>query len=346
MSLKFEIVNPLTYPGWDDLILSSGKGSFFHSSHWARVLHESYGYKPVYFVSLKDNLLETLFPFMEINSFLTGKRGVSLPFTDYCEQIIPDNSDISEIMDELIHFGKKAGWKYIEIRDGAQMPQNLLPFSSYYRHLLDISNDAQTLLSGFRDSMRRGIKKAEREGVKVNICSSSDSIEEFFKLNCMTRKRHGLPPQPISFFKKIHEHIISKDHGFVALADYNGQKIGGAVCFHFGKRGMYKYGASDSRYQHLRVNNLLIYKAIRYYTGKGYRSFCLGRTESKNGGLLQFKRGFRAEEQIIKYYRYDFEQRSFVKDPTRITVTGIKLFSNMPIPLLKFAGALLYRHAG
>jgi hypothetical protein len=35
MPLIFEIVNPLTYPGWDDLVLSSGKGSFFNSSETA-----------------------------------------------------------------------------------------------------------------------------------------------------------------------------------------------------------------------------------------------------------------------------------------------------------------------
>jgi hypothetical protein len=341
-----EIVNPLIYPGWDDLVLSSVKGSFFHSSHWARVLHESYGYKPAYFVSLKDNILETLLPFMEVNSFLTGKRGVSTPFADFCELIIPDNGDIREIMDELIEFGKKAGWKYIEMRDGTIMPEESLVFSSYYSHLLDISENAQTLLSRFRESMRQGIKKAENKGVKVNICSSSESIEEFYQLNCITRKRHGLPPQPISFFRNVHKHIISKGNGFVALADYNGQKIAGAVCFNFGNKGIYKYAASDMNFKQLQANGLVMWETIKCCMRRDCETFCLGRTETENNGLLFFKRGWRANEHTINYYRYDLKQGCFVKDKTRISGSSIKLLRKMPIPLLRFAGSLLYKHMG
>jgi len=33
---------------------------------------------------------------------------------------------------------------------------------------------------------------------------------EYYRLHCLTRKRHGLPPQPTGFFQKIQEHIIAK----------------------------------------------------------------------------------------------------------------------------------------
>ncbi len=36
MSDGIEIINPLSCPGWDDLVIASGKGTFFHSSNWAR----------------------------------------------------------------------------------------------------------------------------------------------------------------------------------------------------------------------------------------------------------------------------------------------------------------------
>src|SRR3990167_10276631 len=87
MPLELEIINPLVYPDWDKLVLSTPNYSFFLSSAWARVLHETYKYKPLYFTLIKNNKLSALIPFMEVGSILTGKRGVSLPFSDYCEII-------------------------------------------------------------------------------------------------------------------------------------------------------------------------------------------------------------------------------------------------------------------
>ena len=122
MSDGIEIINPLSYPGWDDLVIASGKGSFFHSSNWARVLHESYGYKPVYFAFPTDDGHKALVPFMEVKSSITGKRGVSLPFTDYCEPIIPDGSTIGDVVEHSIRFGKSSGWRYVELRSGGGQP--------------------------------------------------------------------------------------------------------------------------------------------------------------------------------------------------------------------------------
>src|SRR5512139_3670027 len=112
--MNLQIINPLQIPNWDDLVLATGKASFFHSSAWARVLHESYGYKPVYFCSFENGVLHSLMPFMEVNSWLTGRRGVSLPFSDHCRFLGPDESCLSEMTASVIDHGKESGWKYAE----------------------------------------------------------------------------------------------------------------------------------------------------------------------------------------------------------------------------------------
>jgi lipid II:glycine glycyltransferase (peptidoglycan interpeptide bridge formation enzyme) len=107
----------------------------------------------------------------------------------------------------------------------------------------------------------------------------------------MTRKEHGLPPQPFHFFKKIHDHIISKNLGVVVLASFDRENVAGAIYFHIGEKAVFKYGASDKKFQHLRANNLVMWEAIKWYSQNGYRSLCFGRTEPENQGLLQFKSG-------------------------------------------------------
>jgi hypothetical protein len=346
MKQAMEPVNPLEYPGWDELLLGSRTYSFFHSSLWARALHESYGYRPVFFADVKGSGMDALFPFMEVDSPITGRRGVSLPFTDYCEPIVPECGDVLGMVAEINSFGKGAGWKYAEYRCGNALPGGLPPSSTYLGHELDISGDEGSILSGFKDSTRRNIRKAEKEGVKVVISDSLDAVKSFYSLNCKTRRMHGLPPQPLRFFEAVHKHVMGRGHGAVALAHYKGQAVAANVYFSFGDKVMYKYGASDKAYQHLRANNLVMWEAIRHFAAKGFLSLCLGRTEQENEGLLQFKRGWGTKERPINYYKYDLRQGSYITETSKLRGFHNRVFANMPIPLLRLAGTLLYRHMG
>jgi hypothetical protein len=344
--MDIQIINPIEYKGWDNLILSHPDYSFFHSSAWARVLSESYGYTPIYFTVFQDGKLSALIPLMEVNSFLTGKRGVSLPFTDYCDPIMNGNFRFNDLLNDVIAYGKKCGWKSLELRGR----NSLLPLTSssltYLGHILNLSDKEDQIFSSFRDSTKRNIKKAVKEGVEVKIHYSLESVKEFYRLNSMTRKFHGLPPQPFNFFKKIYDHVISKDLGFAILASINQKNIAGAIYFNFGEKSLYKYGASDLQYQHLRANNLVMWEGIKWYSQNGFKSLCFGRTEPENQGLIQFKSGWGTTDQQINYYRYDLKKGSFVSGSSKVLGFHNKIFKNMPIPILKKVGSILYKHIG
>ena len=343
--MQLKIINPIEYPGWDELLLASDDRSFFHTSSWARVLVESYNYKPFYIMQISDGRLSVLLPVMEVNSIITGKRGVSLPFTDYCELIVSDTGRFKNVMEQVIALGRSSGWKYLGFRGGGEFMNNATPSLTHYTHYLHINNDEKKIFGNFKGNTRRNIRKAIKEGVKVRLDNSFESIGEFFRLNCITRKRHGLPPQPFRFFKKIYEHIISKKKGFVSLAYHKNKIIAGAVFFYFNKEAFYKYGASDMSYSYLRPNNLIIWEAIRWCLNNGFINLSLGITEIVNEGLLKFKRGWGPREGILNYYKYDLRNGAFVRDKFR-TRTSYVFFRNMPSPLLKLTGGLIYRHFG
>nr|WP_230406604.1 hypothetical protein [Candidatus Scalindua japonica] len=199
--MNLKIINPITYPGWDDLLLSNPDYSFFHSSSWARVLHESYNFKPLYFTLIKENKLLVLMPIMEVKNFIAGKKGVSLPFADYVDPIVAEGSHINDVFDYLIEYGKKSSWKSIEIKGGEWLFQESPLSSYYYGHTLDLSQGEDQIFSNLRDSTRRNIKKAIKADIKVEVCNTLASINEFYRLNCLTRKMHGLPPQPAFFLE-------------------------------------------------------------------------------------------------------------------------------------------------
>jgi lipid II:glycine glycyltransferase (peptidoglycan interpeptide bridge formation enzyme) len=346
MKLKLQILNPIDYAGWDDLVLSSSDHSFFHSSNWAKVICDSYNYKPTYFTLIDSEGLKCLIPFMEIRSFITGCRGVSLPFSDSCQPIVTEKNGFKDLLDKIIHFGISSGWNHIEFRGGESFFEGISPSSHYYSHILKLTQNEEDVLSSFRDSTRRNIRKASKKGVEIKILNTLESIKEFYRLNCLTRKQHSLPPQPFYFFKNIYDHIISKECGVCILAFYQEQAIAGAIFFHFGEKAVYKYGASDSAYQHLRGNNLVMWSAIKLYSQRGFCQFDFGRTEPENNGLRQFKTGWGTRERTLSYFKYDLKKDTFITNSNRISGSYNRIFYYMPLPFLKLIGSLAYRHIG
>ena len=333
-------------PEWDDLIAGHPEATIFHTSAWARVLSDSYGYRPLYFTKIESGELKALVPMMEVKSFITGKRGVSLPFTDYCSPLLVEGYNLETIFPQLVSYAEKSGWKYVELRGAKGNIHNAIPSTTYLTHTLSLSANKDKIKSGFRNSTVRNIKKAVKEGVKVTMDATLPGMKEFYRLNCMTRKEHGLPPQPFRFFRNLHRYIISRGSGAVLLGSYQGETVAAVVCLQFGKKVVYKYGASDKRSQAMRANNLVMWEAIRHYAGAGCETFCFGRTEPENSGLRQFKTGWNTEEGSIDYHRFDLHRKDFIRQTPGTRGWHNQVFSRMPISALSMAGNLLYRHMG
>lgn len=346
MHTKLEIVDPTNYVGWDERLSSIQDSTFFHTAAWAKVLKESYRYNAVYFTAFDHQKLLAAIPVMEIKSVVTGNRGISLPFSDYCAPIVVETGCFPDIMAAVIAYGKKSGWRFIEWRGGENFHQYAAPSSCYYGHSLALFKNETRIFSGFRSSTKGNIKKAVKEGVVVNRSNTLEAVNEFYRLNCVTRKRNGLPPQPYGFFKKIFDHIISQNLGLVILASFQQKNIAGAIFFHFGKKAMFKYGASDLAYQHLRANNLVIWEAIKWHAQCGFENFCFGRTDPENRGLRQFKNGWGATEQLIHYYKYDLRKNAFVRNHPKVKAWQSKIFHQLPVGLLRAIGAACYKHIG
>ena len=341
---EIKIINPLKYPDWDDLLLTNNDYSFFHSSNWARVLCQSYFYKPNYLVSIHQNRLSALLPLMEVRRPFSGRSGVSLPFTDHCKPIGSSNAELEQILQTAISLGKTSGWRYLDFKGNGGCLQGAPPCTSYYNHILTLSQNEQEIFSSFRASTRRQVNRAREKGVSIRNSHSLKSVKKFYRLHCLTRKRHGLPPQPFQFFNNIYQHIIAHQKGQVFLAAHAGKEIAAAIFFHFGRKAIFKYGASDKKYYHLRPNNLLMCEAINWYADRGYQSMDFGRTALSNDGLLQFKRGWGTTEQIINYYRFETKKNEFVQH-SLVSENHQYIFKYLPTIVSRIVGKAFYKYA-
>jgi len=336
--------NPLLEPNWDALVANNPEHSFFHSTAWAKVLAETYGYTPEYFVARKAGKIDSLLPLMEVDSWLTGRRGIALPFTDDCEPLCPDVNLFKKLFQDAIDFGRSRGWKHLECRGGRKFFEEITPSLSFYGHSLDLVLSKEQLFGRLESSARCAIRKAEKDGVKVEISQSLEAVNFFYLLQCKTRKKHGLPPQPFLFFLNIHKHVLSQNLGMVVLARWRETPIAGAICFHLGGRAIYKYGASDEKFQHLRGSNLVMWEAVKWYLQKGVKKLHLGRTSVANEGLRRFKLGRGAGEEKIEYFKYDLRTNNFVTDTDEAFGWHNQVFQRLPLFVSRMAGNVLYKH--
>lgn len=342
MSDRLEVVDPLQHPAWDVLIAEHAAGSFFHLAAWARVLQATYGHRPVYLCRFAGDRLEQALPLMEVSSRWTGRRGVCLPFSDFCLPLSRQGS-LEALYSHAVEQGRERGWRYLEVRGRDGHWPKASPSVAYYGHVISLRSEA-AMFAALDSSMRRAIRKGREAGLDVDYEASTEAIHSFYALHCQTRRRHGLPPQPVRFFENIARHVLEPGHGFVVTARYQGAAVASAVFFHHGRQAIYKFGASDFACQHLRPNNLVMWEGMRRCASFGMETLHLGRTSLAQEGLRRFKLSLGGREEKIDYCRYDFGARGFVQGVDRAEGPMNTLFRRLPPPLLRLAGRLLYPH--
>lgn len=338
------VLDPLREPAWDHLIALHRDGTCFHTTAWARVLHQTYRHQPFYLQFFHKRRLAALIPLMEIRSPFTGRRGVCLPFSDLCEPLIFEPDVVEFVQARLLTCAQQRRWHHLEIRGGRSLQLTPGAANRFYGHTLELSSDCTEVFGGFASSMRRAIRKADRSEVNVVAVRNRRAVGDFYQLHIQTRRRHGLPPQSASFFRNIYEHIIEPNNGFVVLARRGSRTIAAAIFFHFGKNAIYKYSASDDRFQQFRANNLVMWHGIQFLARIGVEKLHFGRTECENGGLRRFKLSCGTQEQVINYYRVDPAGRQCFTPARRGSGFHRKLFGRLPLMFNRVAGSIVYPH--
>jgi hypothetical protein len=336
--------DPLGDPRWDERLGACPSASFFHSASWARILRNTYGFTPSYFLSEGQGRMESLLPVMEVDSWLTGRRGVSLPFTDECAPIARDSDSFGRLFDAAVSFGRSRRWKYLEIRGGSEFLPRAQASASFYGHSLGLGAGEAQLFSGLDPSVRTAIRKANQSALTFEFSWDLEGVLAYYGLHCASRKRLGAPPQPFRFFAEICREVIEQRRGWVILARRDGVPIAGGVFLHFGRTVIYKFGASDKAFQDLRPNNLVMWEAIKRSAAEGFATFDFGRTSISNEGLRRYKQSWGTIERRINYVKYDLRSDRFVSGGDDSSGWQTRIFKILPSSLSRLIGFVAYKH--
>ena len=341
-------VDPLHDSRWPEFVGRHPNASVFHTSGWLRALQVTYGYEPVAFTtSAPTEQLTNALLFCEVRSWLTGSRLVSLPFSDHCEPLVEHTEQFRTLASFVERLRSTERWKYVEMRSA----NSLLDFgggfskaTTYCLHRLDLRPSLDVLYKGFhKDCIQRKISRAEREALSYETGRSESLLHQLYGLLQLTRSRHRLPPQPIEWFRNLV--ACMGEDVCIRIASKAGQPVAGILTLSHGRRMVYKYGGSDTRFNNLGGTPMLFWHAIKEAKQAGAEELDFGRSDLDNPGLIAFKGRWSAACSILSTWRVPIAVSSPRRERLKIRCTK-EVFARLPDSVLTLAGRLLYRHIG
>jgi hypothetical protein len=343
-------IEPLKDPRWAHFVESHPGSSVFHTTAWLEALYRTYGYSSVVYTDEPPGVeLKSGVPFCHINSWLTGSRFVSVPFADHCEPLVESPTTLIGLCSRLLQPPLSSQHAYVEMRPLQLLPglgQPWEPGSVYHWHRIDLSPSLPILFRNcHRDSVQRKIRRAEREHLQYESGRSEALLTAFYRLLLLTRRRHGIPPQPITWFRNL---IACFGNALtIRVASMSGQPAAAILTLRHKNTLVYKYGCSDVRMNKYGGTHLLFWRAIEEAKEENLLTFDLGRTDIANEGLTTFKNRWGAISEPLIYHRLPLSVRSDSgKISKMVTGFGKKLLPYLPDTVFVAIGELLYRHAG
>ena len=326
---------------------------FYYSQAWLDLIAKIYGYSIIPFISTNAiGQITGYLPLSFIQSPLTGRRLVSLPFSDCCPLLTTGDASVTDLLDQATHLAQEKHAKYLELRTGSNemlaTRPDFVEENLYVRWLLPLTPDSSAIWPELRKTVQQTIRKSKKSGVQVRAAQTREEMIQYYRLHLLTRsKKHGMPAQPLRFFTSLWDTFAASGTLKLLLAKYQGTVVAGIILLTSGTTVRYAYSASNQNYLHLSANNLLLWEGITWACARGYTTLDLGRTARENQGLMFYKSGWGAAMEPIPYYYFPNKLGlAATSESSRKFRLLTTCWKRLPISIAGPLGGYLYTHLG
>lgn len=353
---KISIIDPLQDERWDQFVAKHPNGWLCHLSGWKALLERCFSHiKGFYIVKVNDVTDEICagLPIFRVNSFLTAKRLVSIPFTTLCDPLYNQENDLQEMIERAIEMSEKDKSSFIEIRSfkSARLKNDRRFKTSiiYKNHYLELKEDIESIKKRLhRTCVKQRISRSLKSNITLKFGKTGEDLERFYSLYLITRKRTQLPPMPYHFFETMWEIFQPSGKISLLLAEHHDAAIAALLLFKYKNRVSIEFAGSDDTYKTLSPNHFLFWHAINISKEEGYAVLDFGRTSPNNQHLMDFKSHWGTLISDIPHYYYFRNSRNQAKYPenTFDYILAQTLSRFIPNSLYPAFGKFCYRHLG
>ncbi len=129
--------------------------------------------------------------------------------------------------------------------------------------LLDIAPSEEDLLKNMEKNHRNLIRRCEKEGVRVEISTDPEAVEEFNRMHDVTVKRHNFHRFPNGYVRKEFNALAPKNAAVIKAYLPDGTLDAVGIFMFYGTMSCYRHAASLMSDKHLPTSYAVQWAAIK-----------------------------------------------------------------------------------
>jgi len=330
---------------WNEYVHSHNNANIYHQIGWKTIIEDTFGHTGYYLVAKNHGTIRGLLPLFFIKSRLFGRFLISLPFLDRAG-VIADTPQIAALLCEAaIAMAQQTRVDFLELRNQEEISHVDFLAATHKVNFVLPSEAAADILwkKVLQKNVKNKVRKAWKNEISTDIGSSTQYINDFYKVYCIHMRYLGTPVYPRNFFLNMLNEFPNNLKVF--LAKYEDRIIGGKIVLGFKDTIYFIAQYSLRKYNEFHPNNLLYWSAIEYASKNGYKFCDMGRS-NKDSGPYNFKKQWGAEPRQLywQYYLNTSNQVPQVGPANPKFSWAISLWKRLPLRLTQIVGPLISRH--
>ena len=290
---------------WWAEIRSCPDSTIFQTRAWAAFVSSTQQAEPI-LVAVKDGD-RTIGYFIGLMMSKYGVRILGSPFpgwsTDYMGFALLPGMSRKLALRGLLEFAfDHLGCAHVELMDRHVTTQDLIDLDAqchlYQSFAIDLTQDEAALFSNLTSACRRCIRKADKNGVVIEVAQVDGFVEDYFdQLSDVFAKQRLVPTYDVDRVRQLIAHLHPTGQLLLLRArDRSGRCIATGIFPHLNGVMHFWGGASWRRHQILRPNEALHWYAMKYAKAQGLHTYDMG-----GGG--EYKRKYGGQEVQVPWIR-------------------------------------------
>lgn len=304
-------VDTLPESEWSNYVSLHPYGNIFQSPEMNRVYRGTKYYEPV-LTAVKDNseikgviqgviIRESGLIRGKLSSRCVVRGGPLVSNVEIVEKLLKSFEDKVEKTVLITQFRN--------LFDTTHLRENIeaagFEYEPHLNYLIDLDIGEEYLWNSLSKSREKGIKKAKREGIEVNIVEDKKQLEVLYRLIKATYRRIQIPLADKSLFISAMKNLFDKDMILPLIAYREKKPIAARVALCY-MHTIYDWYAGDLLdYRGYHANELLVWEILKHGIKGNYKIFDFGGAghPDEEYGPREFKRRFGGR--MVNFGRYE-----------------------------------------
>lgn len=297
------IVDKLDHKMWADFVRNHPQGNIFQTPEMFDVYSNTRNYEPQLLAAVNDagvirGVLVSVVQ-REVSGMLDGFTARSVVWGG---PLVANNDE--SVLDLLLcAYEEKSRTRvlYSQFRNLSKVDKFRGIYDKlgylYYDHLdiiVDLTKSEQELWSSLHSKRRNEIRKAYKEGVRVQIITEREEVDECYAILKSVYTQAGLPLADKTMFDAAFE-LLAPQEMIKYFGAFSNDSLIGVICILAYKETLYDWYAG-SRFEYLKKypNDVLPWEVFKWGKENGYSVFDFGGAgdPNKDYGVRKFKEKF------------------------------------------------------